>query len=98
MKINKFQFLISLFVLQLCASSGFTRERPERFAQDLGGNSVCSAANRADPHSRCPLRTTAAVLPVRATRAAPAAAANSIGTDIPAPFADSERTPSAIFK
>jgi hypothetical protein len=94
-KINKFQFFAALALVQLFASSGFTRERPDRFAQDLGGNSVCNPTNQADLHSRCPLRTTAAVVP-RSNAPAPAAVSNSLGEEIPAPT--SERAPSAISK
>jgi hypothetical protein len=95
MKINKFQFLAALAMLQFFASSGFTRERPDRFAQDLGGNRVCSPANQADPNSRCPLRNTAAVAP-RVNTPAPAAVGATSSEAIPAP--SGERVPSAISK
>jgi hypothetical protein len=90
MKINKFQFLAALALLQLFATSGFTRERPDRFAQDLGGNSVCSPANQADPNSRCPARI-AAVVQTRTQ----ASVVNA--EEIPAPSQqDRARDPSSV--
>jgi hypothetical protein len=90
MKINKFQFLAALALVQLFASSGFTRERPDRFAQDLGGNTVCSPTNNASPNSRCPMKVAA----VSQTRTS-ASVVNS--EEIPAPTSeDRTRDPSSI--
>lgn len=84
MKINKFQFLAALALVQLFATSGVTRERPDRFAQDLGGNTVCTPTNNTDPNSRCPAKV-AAISPTRTS----ASAVHE--EDIPAPT-QQERT------
>jgi hypothetical protein len=95
--INKFEFLIVLATLQLLPNTGFCRDRPEKFAQDLGGNSVCNTANQADPSSRCPLRSTAAVSTLRKAPALPPSAAiKPVSEQIPAPSPIGERAPSAI--